>query len=964
MRLLLSLCCALCLPFPLSAQISGQLYPGLDLSPNTTYSLEVQRQWRALDLPIPDIGEVGRSRMYSIYTQDTKKYQLKVLAKNGSNYEVELVRILSQSLSVFENRSANLSDIVSPGSSGRAAAFRDTVHFSMDQFGKVVDLVMPDSTAVGYVIPDTFQVQMEAVMPELILEFQRLMPFFQPEPLQVGDSWANPSGERFTLLGQQAGLWHIRSSFNRDLYLDPQTRWISFMQQEQPEEIPHRPAHPTPGINSTMVLGRSSNGKPVSKFSGQAPSHKSGSLLLRVTPYYQGADNQQLIQVDENGRFSWQDTISEPFFFQLTDLYSTSYWGYARPGGELILDLQEDGKWKVSGPTTAHCRYLNAFFERFPQYQRQLEAGSDRSVNRHYKADLEQFWQEQLQDQRLAEKQLAEWAGQLDPEFVALQNRQIDYFRAGVLAINLSAHLAYRTSTATSMGPVPDYYQTYLDHLILYNDLHRRLPAFRALLHQDLMRRMFSATTGDIMNIQPRPYEMAYYFAHLQYQNFPLLQTSSDLLQAAILWQTDAERTELLYRHFQGFYKNAPASAPVEEMLRRRQALQTMNNRPPDIAAFDSKGKTVHISDFSGKPAVLIILNGRNYWQRALMLEELHVAFPDIQFVFLHIGPEATDDDEPFIAANVHHWYTLTNSAAAATAFLQYSPGNHRQAYLLDRSGKMAGVLQQGARYDSEIIQQLTTLLAGPPLLDKQTRRGLLLILLGLAAGGLIVGLLIHQWQKRLRRREHNRRQLVETQLRAIRSQLNPHFMFNSMSSIQHLIKSGQADQAQSYLGKLANLLRAALRHTREEFISLQEELDVVMQYCELEALRFNFSYDLQIDRQLDTRAISIPPLLLQPYVENAVLHGIAPLRRQGKLQVNISESDQLLWIRIRDNGPGMQSARSGVSAGNGLGLELNAERLRLVYGAAAQVRIFSPGTSDGISTRTGTEVQIAMPLE
>jgi signal transduction histidine kinase len=360
----------------------------------------------------------------------------------------------------------------------------------------------------------------------------------------------------------------------------------------------------------------------------------------------------------------------------------------------------------------------------------------------------------------------------------------------------------------------------------------------------------------------------------------------------------------------------------------------------------------------------LILVQGHNYWAQILEIENTAKLFPDLQFVFLHIGQAAQGQSDLPELDNIRQLYARTNSGAVARAFMQYAPGRHPRVYLINRKGKLAGTLLASEHYSEGILKALAQLRQGEPVFDQQTQKSIFLILAGILGGGLIIGFIIHQWQQRLRRREQFERQRISAQLQAIRSQLNPHFMFNSMSSIQHLIRSGQAGLAQSYLGKLAELLRATLRYTRENFISLQEELDVVGQYCELEALRFNFSFDLQVEETLNTRAISIPPLLLQPYVENAVLHGIAPLQEGGRLKMEIREQGRRLWIRIRDNGQGIKAVHTGSKKGNGIGLKLNAERLRLVYGNDAQVNVYSPSPANGKDLGMGTEVQIAVPID
>ncbi|MCB0629331.1 MAG: histidine kinase [Saprospiraceae bacterium] len=959
------LCVALC-AFSLLTQLPAQTDPvslGLNLEVGSSYLLEVQQKNRFFKSPEHLAYEKKNFTKNLSFQQRSKRYLLHVLEQKGDVYSVELILTLVQTYTAYDQFSIQIAD--------RGSDFdisyihtQDTVHFTMDRYARVTDVAMPDSIFTGYAMPDKYRVEVKKVMPELVDEFTAFFDFLRPQPTSVGDTWLADSGKTFTLAGRQANFWSIRCSDDRQIYLDPQTNWIRFVEQHQIGISSHHRRFPGKTETNQLIKGRTVQGAQMARISGTAPGHRNGSFLMRTTPYYRGYDAEHLIEVDADGHFAWEGKITEPFYFQLTDLYDHNFWGYARPGGALRLHF-ENQDYSVEGATEEECRYLNAFFETFPNYENLLQLGGDRkNSNFFYEQQLEQSWKDHLQERTAAIEQLAEWHERLDPEFVAAQKRQIDYLRAGLLNKDLSLHYVFRARAGNNTYVIPGNYVNYLDDQILYNNFDRSLPAFRALLHLNLQRKLLASTSGDIINIISRPYESSYYFAQLQYKNYPLYRTTYDLMNTVIRGASQPDQVRYLYQHFLDTQAFADTLHMIEETYRRMKQLQTAGEAVPTFNAFDQLGQNVQLQGLKGSPVVLVLVEGKNYWQNTLMIEDTPKLLPDVQFVFLHIG-KPDEENNPLPAfENVHQWFAGRNSAAVSQTFMHYSNSKHPRAYLIDRKGNTSGIFQGDERYDDGILAALYDLRAGSPLVDKQTQKAIFLIMIGLLAGGLIIGLSIHQWQKRLHRREYAKRQQVESQLQVIRSQLNPHFMFNSMSSIQHLIKSGQADRAQSYLGKLANLLRVSLRYTRENFISLQEELDMIKKYCELEALRFNFSFDLQIEERLDPRIISIPPLLLQPYVENAVHHGIAPLRDSGKLTVNISEQGHLLWIRIRDNGQGLNASRSSPYKGNGIGLQLNAERLRLVYGKEAEVKIYSPSPLNSTDLHSGTEVQIAMPMD
>lgn len=149
--------------------------------------------------------------------------------------------------------------------------------------------------------------------------------------------------------------------------------------------------------------------------------------------------------------------------------------------------------------------------------------------------------------------------------------------------------------------------------------------------------------------------------------------------------------------------------------------------------------------------------------------------------------------------------------------------------------------------------------------------------------------------------------ELRQSQLTSLKAQMNPHFMFNALNSIQEFILLNEKRQANMYMGKFADLMRLTLDLSNRATITLEEELRTLNLYLELEALRFEeqFSYTIQLEKIEDTAAIEVPPMLIQPYVENAVKHGL--LHKQGtkKLDIQFTLFDKQLLCMVSDNGIG-----------------------------------------------------------
>ncbi|MCC6342286.1 MAG: histidine kinase [Bryobacterales bacterium] len=200
------------------------------------------------------------------------------------------------------------------------------------------------------------------------------------------------------------------------------------------------------------------------------------------------------------------------------------------------------------------------------------------------------------------------------------------------------------------------------------------------------------------------------------------------------------------------------------------------------------------------------------------------------------------------------------------------------------------------------------------------------------------------------RRREAEMRRLVtQAELRALQSQIHPHFLFNALNTLYGIIPREAAGARRTVLN-LADIFRYFLDSDRQ-FIRLEEELEIVRAYLEIEALRLGDKLKTEIDASPQALRVSIPVLTVEPLVENAVKHGIAARTGGGLVRVEARLEDQHLRVRVLDTGAGFASSSSH---GSGHGLENVNKRLRLCYGADAEVRIHT--------TENGTEAGFLVP--
>jgi LytS/YehU family sensor histidine kinase len=156
---------------------------------------------------------------------------------------------------------------------------------------------------------------------------------------------------------------------------------------------------------------------------------------------------------------------------------------------------------------------------------------------------------------------------------------------------------------------------------------------------------------------------------------------------------------------------------------------------------------------------------------------------------------------------------------------------------------------------------------------------------------------------------------------------MNPHFIFNALSSIQSLINQGKNSEANQYLLNFANLLRMVLATSEKKLISLSDETAQLELYLQLEQLRVSFEYRIEIDSTIQPDNEEIPGMLIQPIVENAVKHGVSAVRN-GTVAIHFSKEAHILLVEITDNGPGFPTP---TDPANGFGLKATEERLRLI---------------------------------
>src|SRR5436309_1522471 len=175
--------------------------------------------------------------------------------------------------------------------------------------------------------------------------------------------------------------------------------------------------------------------------------------------------------------------------------------------------------------------------------------------------------------------------------------------------------------------------------------------------------------------------------------------------------------------------------------------------------------------------------------------------------------------------------------------------------------------------------------------------------------------------------------QLAEAQLESLKMQLHPHFLFNTLHTISGLVRTGERQPAVNMIAGLSELLRRALDSADEQEVPLREELKFTELYLDIQKVRFSDRLTVRMEIAPETLEARVPNLLLQPLVENAIRHGISLNDSAGTITINTYSNDEMLHIKICDNGPGLQSGWR-MEESEGIGLANTSERLKHLYGS------------------------------
>lgn len=231
----------------------------------------------------------------------------------------------------------------------------------------------------------------------------------------------------------------------------------------------------------------------------------------------------------------------------------------------------------------------------------------------------------------------------------------------------------------------------------------------------------------------------------------------------------------------------------------------------------------------------------------------------------------------------------------------------------------------------------------------------------------------VQQVRKEEKMKTNYEKKLASVEMSALVSQMNPHFLFNSLNSIDSYIIKNQSFKASEYLNSFARLMRLILQNSRSNYISLQNEIEGLELYLQMECLRSEglFSYSINIDPEVDIHKIEIPPMLIQPYIENAIWHGVRHLKNgtRGRVDIHIAMQGEKLKVTVLDNGVGREKSaeiqkRKTGSHKRSMGMQITKSRIEMInklYNADASVVITDLYNDSGLAAGTNVSLTIAI---
>ncbi len=322
--------------------------------------------------------------------------------------------------------------------------------------------------------------------------------------------------------------------------------------------------------------------------------------------------------------------------------------------------------------------------------------------------------------------------------------------------------------------------------------------------------------------------------------------------------------------------------------------------------------------------------------------------------------------ESSIVNEHIQYYPTLKTDCLKLLVSLNKELGNYKEALCwndslnthkesLDKETHLKNIEDLEAKYETEKKEQQIELLSAENKIKTQRNELFVAISVSLFLV-LLLGTLIYY-----RRKKQNEQKQEQLRQQLLRSQMNPHFLFNALGSIQSFMLRNETKKAAGYLGNFASLTRSILEHSATEIITLDEEIKSLTNYIELERMRMNSNFDYSFDysEDLETEFINIPPMLIQPFVENAIKHGLKGIDYMGKISIAIEDRNELLKVIVTDNGKGFDINNTSNKNHHSMALDIFKQRIKLFKKEHRKNIQFSINSE----VKKGTRVTLQIPI-
>ena len=255
-------------------------------------------------------------------------------------------------------------------------------------------------------------------------------------------------------------------------------------------------------------------------------------------------------------------------------------------------------------------------------------------------------------------------------------------------------------------------------------------------------------------------------------------------------------------------------------------------------------------------------------------------------------------------------------------------------------------------------------------LIQEEAKSFKLKMLFGTLIGLLVLGIIFLIYNRnQLKKTLTLQKELAEYEQKALHLQMNPHFVFNCLGSISSFIVQNGTDSAIKYLAKFSKLMRLTLEYSKESLIPIDKEIESLQNYLELEQLRFNNNFDFSITKSTEIEDdVALPPLLLQPFVENAIIHGVIPKKTKGKIKVDFQIDKESLVCTIEDDGVGCETSKkvkeNSVSVHKSMAIDIIKKRLEMIASSTHKNATISIEEINANNNNSGTKVVLKLPIQ